>query len=156
MSMKQFRRARFLASIIAVGFSCVVPVSYADNACPSVFAASTTATGWFEQGMADFAAGRYDAAVQDYTEAIRLDPSLAFAYVNRGGAYDLLGQRDAAIQDYTEAIRLAPSHPTAYSNRAGLYMAAARSWCAVAISRKVPIRAVSVSQRNWRVKCWSS
>ena len=41
--------------------------------------------------------GRLLEAIAEYDEAIRLDPELAGAYVNRGAAYDDLGQLDRSI-----------------------------------------------------------
>ena len=61
---------------------------------------------------------QYKRAIQDYAEAIRLDPQNASAYNNRGSAYDDLGQYERAIQDYDEAIRLDPQYADAYANRA--------------------------------------
>ena len=58
-----------------------------------------------------------DAAIADYTEAIRLDPGDAEAYYNRGVIYAHKGDYDAAVADYTEAIRLDPGDATAYYNR---------------------------------------
>ena len=47
--------------------------------------------------------------MQDYDEAIRLDPQDAVAYYNRGVAYKNLGQTERANQDFAQAIRLDPS-----------------------------------------------
>jgi tetratricopeptide (TPR) repeat protein len=56
-----------------------------------------------------------EAAIKDYTDAIKLDPSSAVAFFNRGNAYDQLGDYDRAIADYTEAIKLDPNDPTSTS-----------------------------------------
>ena len=60
-------------------------------------------------------------------KAIRLDPSFADAYNNRGIAYDKLGQYERAIQDYDEAIRLDPQYTNAYYNRGDTYQAMGKS-----------------------------
>ena len=60
-------------------------------------------------------------AIEDYTEAIRLDPELAVAYSNRGLAYDELGQMERAVADFDEAIRLDPQLALAYHNRGNAY-----------------------------------
>ena len=62
-----------------------------------------------------------EAAITDYSEAIKLDPTNALAYFNRGNAYDQLGEHDLAIADYTEAIKLDPTDPDAFNNRGQAY-----------------------------------
>jgi len=62
--------------------------------------------------------GGYDKAIAHFTEAIRLDPKSADAYINRGSAYGKKGESDKAIADFTEAIRLAPRFFQAYCGRA--------------------------------------
>ena len=56
-------------------------------------------------------AGDKEAAIGDYSEVIKLDPSSAVAYFNRGNVYDQMGEHDRAIADYTEAIKLDPTDP---------------------------------------------
>src|SRR5262249_48117470 len=57
----------------------------------------------------------------DLSESLRLDPTDAAAYDNRGMAYDGKGDYDRAIVDLGEAIRRAGSYSTAYSNRGKVY-----------------------------------
>jgi hypothetical protein len=59
--------------------------------------------------------------IEQYDEAIRLDPQDAKAYDNRGNAYASLGQYERAIQDYDEAIRINPQNAIAYYNRGLTY-----------------------------------
>jgi tetratricopeptide (TPR) repeat protein len=61
------------------------------------------------RGLAYRAKGEHDRAIQDYDEAIKLNPNLAIAFYNRGLAYGAKGQHDRAIQDFDQAIRLNPS-----------------------------------------------
>jgi len=63
----------------------------------------------------------YDKRIVDYTEAIRLDPENAEAYINRGWAYFWEEDYDKAIADYTEAIRLEPTDAWKYNNRGDAY-----------------------------------
>ena len=65
--------------------------------------------------------GKSLEVIVEYNEAIKLDPQLAVAYINRGNAYDNLGQSERAIQDYDEAIRLDPQDTFAYINRGVAY-----------------------------------
>ncbi len=66
-------------------------------------------------------------AINEATEAIRLEPSFAEAYAWRGEVYEKEGDTDAAIADWVEAVRLdvkldeavIPSLVLAYSRRGG-------------------------------------
>ena len=66
-------------------------------------------------------AGEYDKAIADYTEAIRLNPTDALAYITRGNAFWFNDEDDKAIADYTEAIRLDPKIASFYHSRGMVY-----------------------------------
>src|SRR5262252_9553802 len=53
--------------------------------------------------------GDIDRAIQDYAQAIKLNPKFAAAFNNRGVAHDHKGEYDRAIQDFEQAIKLKPS-----------------------------------------------
>ena len=63
----------------------------------------------------------FDIALGDCNEAIRLDPTSAYAYTNRGIAWEDKKEYDKAIADYNEAIRLDPKYASAYGNRANAW-----------------------------------
>ena len=48
-------------------------------------------------------------AIEEFDEAIELDPNYASAYLARGYVYRVLGQYQNAINDYTIAIQAEPS-----------------------------------------------
>jgi tetratricopeptide (TPR) repeat protein len=58
-----------------------------------------------------------DAALQDYSEAIRLRPNDAEAFNNRGVVRRDQGDKEGALQDFNEAIHLSPNRPEAFNNR---------------------------------------
>ena len=58
--------------------------------------------------------GQYALAVEDYDQAIKLDPSDEAFYRDRGTAYALMGEYARAVQDYDEAINLHPDNADAY------------------------------------------
>ena len=68
-----------------------------------------------------FGNGKYELAIQDYTQAIALNPSLVNAYNNRAIAYDSLKNYDLEIADYTKVIELDPKSFNAYYNRGITY-----------------------------------
>ena len=45
-------------------------------------------------------------AIEDFDEAIRLDPQFAIAYYNRGVSYQRLGKTKEAERDYAKAREL--------------------------------------------------
>jgi tetratricopeptide (TPR) repeat protein len=63
----------------------------------------------------------YDSAKRDYSEAVRLDPKFAFAYISRGDVHRKKKEYDKAIEDYTEAIRIRPDDPGCYVSRGLTY-----------------------------------
>ena len=80
------------------------------------------ATAFDNRGVAYKQKGRYERALQDYEEAIRLNPSNANAYNNRGTIHRLKGEYGRAIADYDEAIWLKKGDfLAAYYNRALAY-----------------------------------
>ena len=86
----------------------------AAQAAPAVQEEELTAQQWFERG---FAATDVDEQLRFYTEAIRLKPEYADAFINRGNARSEKGDVEGALQDYNEAIRLKPDDAVAFFNR---------------------------------------
>jgi DNA-binding beta-propeller fold protein YncE/Flp pilus assembly protein TadD len=66
-----------------------------------------------EQGWQAFKATRLDAALQDWQEALMLDPSLAEAFYGAGLAYARQGMLDLAIEQLNAALALQPHYPEA-------------------------------------------
>jgi tetratricopeptide (TPR) repeat protein len=73
------------------------------------------------RGSANVSKRAYDRAIQDYDEAIRLSPSIAYNYRERGKAYYDKRDYDRAIQDLNEAIRLSPNDTSALNSRGLAY-----------------------------------
>jgi tetratricopeptide (TPR) repeat protein len=79
------------------------------------------AIAFYNRGNAYRPKGQHDRAIQDYDQAIKLNPNYALAYNNRGIAYGAKGQHDRAIQDFDQAIKLDPSYAKAFNNRGAAY-----------------------------------
>jgi len=75
----------------------------------------------FSQGIAALSQGNPALAVENFTEALKLDPEMAEAYINRGIAHLKLEQYVDAVTDLDHALELAPQAPEAYYNRALAY-----------------------------------
>lgn len=67
------------------------------------------------------ALGEHSKALEDYSQALELNPKYATAFYNRGIEYAALGEQQKALEDYTQAIELDPKLSQAYSNRGLLY-----------------------------------
>lgn len=65
--------------------------------------------------------GRHDAAIADFTQALKLVPHDPVVLIARGNAHDSHGDKQKAIADYTEAIRINPGDAAPYFNRAAVY-----------------------------------
>ena len=59
-----------------------------------------------KQGGVAEAQQLYQAAIDDYTRAINIDPEYVRAYNNRGVAREALGQDEAAEEDFQKAKEL--------------------------------------------------
>jgi tetratricopeptide (TPR) repeat protein len=81
----------------------------------------TRAVKHFEKGKLFFAREDYIAAVQEFTEAIRLNPKDYEYYYYRGNAFSDKGDHDSAIRDFDEAIRINPNNQLSYLRRARIY-----------------------------------
>jgi tetratricopeptide (TPR) repeat protein len=76
-----------------------------------------------DRGNAYEVVGEYDRAIEDYGQAILLNPSYAPAYYNRAGVYYAKLDFDRAIEDYSRVMRLKPDSAQAYNNRGVAYRA---------------------------------
>lgn len=76
---------------------------------------------YYNQGYAFAKQGQYQQAIDEFNEAIHLQPDNFKAYNSRGSAYNNLGKSQRAVADYNEAIRLKPDYADAYHNRGAAY-----------------------------------
>lgn len=82
---------------------------------------SLTARDYFRRGFRAAQEGREQDAINEYTEAIRLDPDYIPAYNNRGNLYRSLKEHKKAFEDYNKALELNPQYAYAYNGRGLLY-----------------------------------
>ena len=85
-----------------------------------------------EQGNELYEQGRLNEAIDEYTEAIEVEPTWADPYFCRGTTYCHLGQTERGIEDLSEAIRLDPELAEAYCNRGFAYAEQGRKAEAIA------------------------
>lgn len=75
------------------------------------------ASAFYQRGLAKTQLKRYEAAIDDFDEAIHLDPYHASAFYQNGLAKVQLKQYEEAIADYDEVIHLKPDDESAYYQR---------------------------------------
>jgi len=80
-----------------------------------------TAHDYYERASAAMEKKDYDKAIDDLTQAIRLDLNNSTYYNNRGSCYFNIRNYNRAIDDYTQAIWLNPNSTDAYNNRGLAY-----------------------------------
>jgi tetratricopeptide (TPR) repeat protein len=74
-------------------------------------------TCWFNMGKMLHEMGDKQGSIDNYSQAIKLNPNYAIAYNNRGYVRYEMGDKQGAIDDYSQAIKLNPKQPQAYYNR---------------------------------------
>ena len=86
----------------------------AASAAPAVTERELTAQEWFERGLN---ATDRNEKLRFYSEAIRLQPDYAKAFVGRSFVHLMRGDFGGAIQDCNEAIRINPDDGYPFNNR---------------------------------------
>lgn len=115
MTIAQFCRPVLLGAIaLALAFPTVPAVASADTAA---VARQDQAETLLHQGLLLAAKGRLEEAVDQYSEALALNPEMLEAYAARGGALGALEDYEGAIADYTAVIELDPEAAAAYGGR---------------------------------------
>jgi len=77
-------------------------------------------TGWKWRGVVRAELEDWQGALDDYSEAISLNPVDAALYLRRGNAYENLGEFNLAAADYRFAVQRNPDDPEAWLSQAGL------------------------------------
>lgn len=71
---------------------------------------------WNDRGHIKYLQVDFYAAVNDFTEAIKLDSGFAVPFYNRGQIHYRMGRYREAIKDLTEAIKIDPTFEDAKLN----------------------------------------
>ncbi len=84
-------------------------------------AAAQDVKAYVERGMENSQAGRYDQALKDFNDALKLKPNDAMLITYRGVVYYAKGQSDLAMKDFNRAIEIDPKAGKAYYQRGMIY-----------------------------------
>jgi tetratricopeptide (TPR) repeat protein len=91
-------------------------------------------------GLALFAEGKIEEAVDHYNKAISIRRDYVLSYYNRGNAYVKLGQYKRALEDYNESISLKPDLAEGYYNRGNAYLKLGQYQSAIEDYNKAVVR----------------
>lgn len=91
------------------------------SATPSPHGPNQAAQPEYILAEAEFKAGNNAAAINDFNQAIQLDPTFLGSYLDRGNAEVKLGQLEDASVDFSRIIKADPNNATAYANRGATY-----------------------------------
>jgi predicted O-linked N-acetylglucosamine transferase (SPINDLY family) len=94
--------------------------------------AERDAPGLIEQGNAFEDDGLLEQALECYESAIRLEPTLARAHLNRGNILLETGDADGALAAYATALVLEPDYAAAHYNTGNAYLRSDRREAALA------------------------
>jgi tetratricopeptide (TPR) repeat protein len=76
---------------------------------------------YIDRGTACLEAGKFEEALKEFSQALKLKPNDAALYDYLGTAKRCKGLDDQALQDYNKAIELDPKFARAYRDRAMVY-----------------------------------
>ncbi len=83
--------------------------------------AQTPAENHHKLGLIKMNAGHFQEAIMDYNAALRLNPALWQAYIDRSKSKLALSESNAAMNDIEKALGLNKNSPEAYFNRAKIF-----------------------------------
>jgi tetratricopeptide (TPR) repeat protein len=84
-------------------------------------AAAQSVQAYVDQGIENSQNGRYDQALKDFNQALKLKPRDPALFTYRGVVYYAKGQYDMAMKDYNQALEIDPKFGRAYYQRGMIY-----------------------------------
>ena len=77
-----------------------------------------SADAYFKRGLARYKLRDNHGSIQDFTQAIRINPGFSRAYKGRGNSHYKIGNYRQAARDYTQATQINPTDASLYYNKA--------------------------------------
>lgn len=85
-------------------------------------AANRKASEFFEAGFSKLETGDFEAAIEEFSKVVEVQPEFLDAYLFRGVACFNLSQYERAISDWDRIVQKDPEHHVAYFNRSAARM----------------------------------
>jgi len=114
LNRSQRRLLRVTAIVIALGASGWSIYAW-------IASAPDRALGHNNEGARLFGIGDFQGAAAQFTDALKISPGYADAYVGRGKAEVVLGQTEIAIADFGKAMAIDPTLEQPYTQRGMLW-----------------------------------
>jgi tetratricopeptide (TPR) repeat protein len=112
--------ALMISALVPLGICAHRQVSYWNNSITLFsYAIEVTQNNWLaynNRGVAYGGLGRYQDAMEDCRQAVKIKPDYAEAYLNLGNAYGSLNRNQDAIDAHKQAIKIKPDYAKAYFN----------------------------------------
>jgi tetratricopeptide (TPR) repeat protein len=89
-------------------FALLFLILFSLAASERLLATPQTANDYFQIGFNASNNGQYDVAIQNYTQAIGIDPNRIYFFYHRGLAYRALGNKAKSIADFKQCISMKP------------------------------------------------
>jgi tetratricopeptide (TPR) repeat protein len=83
--------------------------------------AGLKAKEWMDKGLAFMNAENYEGALRAFNNAVEIDPTNSWVYINKGWALNTLGDYHGALKEFNRASEIDPQNPWAYVNRGVSY-----------------------------------
>ncbi|MEZ6055696.1 MAG: tetratricopeptide repeat protein [Planctomycetaceae bacterium] len=99
----------------------VLSLPAAEETCTNLLEKQQNFTLYHHRAIVRSEMGRFDDALADFAEALKLDEKSSAAHINRGITWMRKGNLDKAKEDLTQAIKLNPKDARGYFNRGMLH-----------------------------------
>ncbi|WP_200248183.1 tetratricopeptide repeat protein [Lamprobacter modestohalophilus] len=99
----------------------LLPMILALAACQTVPTGPGAASDYYQRGRSALLGENFSAAIENFQEAVRLDPRYGEAFYGLGQAYEATGRKQLALKAYLDAIAVQPSLGKAQAAAGRLY-----------------------------------
>ncbi len=119
--MKTLSLLGSISLIVLVVEVASIPAQSSNLVIRPAVLAQAKASDYLLSGLEKVRKRNFNGAIEDYTQAIKLDPEYEKAYYNRGLANFQIGELDAAVADFSKTVLLDRDHVRAYYHRGRTY-----------------------------------